>query len=67
MALQLFQKLSTLIGFSGSDLNEIHLNTMKTVIAGRILNMKISDVFKPTTVNHGADVYSSITDYRAVI
>jgi hypothetical protein len=65
--LGILSKLKTLIGFTGSDLKDSHLNALQHVIAGFSFNMRISDVFKPPSVNHGVDVFSRISDYRTVI
>jgi hypothetical protein len=56
-----------MIGFSGSELKEFHIKAAEKAIGGHIVKMNILNVFKPTPICHGIDVYYKISDYRDVL
>jgi hypothetical protein len=64
---EVFPKVQKMIGFTGSELQEFHIKAAEQAIEGSLVRMNITNVFKPTPVCHGIDVYSKISDYREAL
>ena len=59
-----FSSVRTFIGLSGPDLKDFHIKAIEQTIVGKSVKMNINDVFKPSAVNFGIDVYTKISEYR---
>ena len=66
-AAKMFPKLRKLIGFTGSDQIEFHVKAAERAIEGLLIKMNVSDIFKPSPLCHGVEVFSKISDFRDVV
>jgi hypothetical protein len=60
-------QLKKFIGFTGSELKDIHVKAVEAAIAGDLIRMNVHNVYKPPPSCKGVDVYSKVSDYRETI
>lgn len=65
--IDIVHQLKLFIGFTGSDLKDIHYKAIEGAIAGDLIRMNVQNVYKPSPSCKGVDVYSKVTDYREAI
>lgn len=66
-AYTIIPNLNFFIGFTGSDLKDIHGKAIQRAICGNLIKMNVDNIFKPLPQCKGVDVYSKISEFREAI
>ncbi len=66
-AFTILSKINRLIGFTGSDLKDIHAKAIQKATSGSLIRMNVDNIFKPPPICLGADVYHKVTDFREAV